>query len=116
MRIALARRKVLTMCYPLTDYGEEAKDAGMSLSEFLARGPSLKDVYSSIGDRRQAAHESRRSISVHRRAPTSNRSVKDQEREAEPTMARNTKVAKAVLHNGSPSTLARLPSGNANDY
>jgi len=31
-------------------------------------------------------------------------------------MARNTKVAKAVLHNGSPSTLARLPSGNANDY
>jgi hypothetical protein len=50
MRIALARRKVLTMCYPLTDYGEEAKDAGMALSEFLARGPSLKDVYSSIGE------------------------------------------------------------------
>jgi hypothetical protein len=49
-RLALARRKVLTMCYPLIDYGEEAADAGMSTAEFLARGPNLKDVYSLIGE------------------------------------------------------------------
>ena len=49
-RLALARRKVLTLCYPLIDYGEEAADAGMSTAEFLARGPNLKDVYSLIGE------------------------------------------------------------------
>lgn len=50
VRLAMARRKVLIMCYPLIDYGDEAMDAGMSSAEFLARGPSLKDVYSVIGE------------------------------------------------------------------
>jgi hypothetical protein len=50
VRLAMARRSVLVVCYPFTDYGDEALDAGMSKAEFLARGPALKDVYSLIGE------------------------------------------------------------------
>jgi hypothetical protein len=50
VRLAMARRTVLIMCYPFTDYGDEALDAGMSKTEFLARGPTLQEVYSLIGE------------------------------------------------------------------
>jgi hypothetical protein len=40
----------LIMCYPLLDYGDDATDAGMTTTNFMARGPRLSDAYQNLGD------------------------------------------------------------------
>jgi hypothetical protein len=48
--IRLARQANVIMCYPLPQYYDEAIDAGMSNSQFMAYGPSLSDYYEKLGD------------------------------------------------------------------